>query len=196
MKKFLFRVFVLSLLFMGAQAASLPRSMFLETIEEDTVLPQGQYILINSPGGSVIRAFQLAEQVKDKTCIVFNAGSAALMIVLPACNERYYVPNAMFEFHNAITVIPPFHPRPIAISQWDAAELALDLANTNERILKHMQDNGVPFSEGWLRKVMKESSPIWGNGLRYWHPWARPIAECIYCPEYLKMMSASQGQSN
>lgn len=194
--RYLFKVFLFLSLFASAQGASLQKSPFLGEIGQDTVLPEGQYILINSPGGQVDRAFQLATQVKDKTCIVFNAGSAALMIVFPACKERYYMPNALFQFHNAIMMIPAFYPRPLAIDQWSAAELSFDLAVTNERILKHMLDNGVPFSEAWLRKVMRESSPIKGGSLRYWVPWAKPISDCLHCPTYIKMLNVSQEPSN
>lgn len=187
--RFIFRILLVitSLAFMQA---SQPKSdLFLTDILLDTRIPDtGEYVYIYSPGGIIDKAFSLVPEVSNKTCIVFGAASAALMIILPACKERYYVTNAVFQFHSASAFIPPFMPRGVMISQWDAEFLAAELARDNDRIVRFMLNNQVPFSEAWIRQQMKNNTVLVGNALGYWSPWARPVSECIHCPEWTKMV--------
>jgi hypothetical protein len=141
-------------------------------------------VLIYSPGGETDAAFVMAEQVKDKTCVVVGAGSAALMIVLPACKERFYIEGAFLQFHSANIMFD----RMVGLNQWDMEQFAAELKVLNNRILNHMLEKGVPFSEDFLKKAMREDTFIPHGGLRHWHPWLRPVSECLHCPTWVVML--------
>lgn len=187
--KRLIRLLLVSFALGIMQASAPPDNLYLRDISRPTELPAtGDYVYIDSPGGEINRAFELASQVQGKTCIVFRAASAALMIILPACKERYFVKGALFVFHSASIFIPPFQLQGVMLSQWELEEIAIALSKDNERILRHMINNKVPFSEAWLKKQMQENTELSGEALRHWYPWARPVAECLHCPDWTKLV--------
>lgn len=192
-KLFFRRVGVLLLaaaFFASAQGAALTQDIFQRGITAGEPLRVvGDYVFILSQGGTVDTAFSFVPELESKTCIVFAAASAALMIMLPACKERYFVTGAILGFHNATLVLPALNTSPISISQWDAEALALLLKLSNDKILKHMLERGTPFSEAFLRKAMRENLVLTGSALMYWVPWLRPVSECSHCPAWTKLVN-------
>jgi hypothetical protein len=188
LRRFLSIVLILLCLPALAGADAPKESPFLGEIDLDTPLPDtGSYVYILSPGGSIDRAFELAEQVKGKTCIIFGAASAALMIVMPACKERYFVYNAIIQFHSAGVVLPPMY----FLKEWDAAYLASELAKANLRIMRHMVLNGVPWSPEFLEVAMRLDLDFAGEELGQWGEWLRPVQECTHCPYWTKLVGLS-----
>jgi hypothetical protein len=160
-------------------------SPFLEEIGLTSSLPAtGNYVFLFSPGGSVDGAFALVPQLKDKTCIVFAAASAALMIVLPACKERYFVQGAVVQFHSAGVVLPPAY----FLNQWDARQLAIELERANLRIITHMVLHGVPWSPEFLDQAMKTDAVFVGEQLGQWGTWLRPVEQCTHCPFWTQIV--------
>lgn len=169
-------------------------SPFFGAIEEDSVVPEGDYLLINSPGGLVNKSFELLPDVEGKTCIVFNAASAALMIILPACKERYYVKNANLVFHSAVYFL--FFAE---LNQWNAEWAAQQLREANERVLLHMVSHQIPFTPEVLNYHMQQNTWFHGEDIKVWEPWILPVEQCTHCPDWTKMLQlkpASTTQSS
>lgn len=158
-------------------------SPYFGTIEQDSVVPEGDYLYIWSPGGLVDKSFELLPEVENKTCIVFGAASAALMIILPACKERYYVRNANLVFHSAVYFLLF-----VELNQWNAQWAAQQLAEANERVLLHMIANGVPFTVDQLKYHMRNNTWFHKGNIKEWHPWILPVEECTHCPDWTKMV--------
>ena len=158
-------------------------SPFFGTIEEHSVVPEGDYLFINSPGGLVDRSFDMLPDVKNKTCIVFNAASAALMIILPACKERYYVQNANLIFHSAVYFLWF-----VEVTQWSAEWKAQQLRKANERVLLHMVAHQIPFTPTVLDYHMKQNTWFHGDDIKVWEPWIKPVEQCTHCPDWTKMI--------
>lgn len=156
---------------------------FFGVIEEDSTIPESQYVFINSPGGLVNHSFDLVPELKDKTCIVFNAASAALMIILPACKERYYVQNANLVFHSAVYFLTF-----VELNQWNAEWAANQLAEANQRVLLHMIAHDAPFTSDVLQYHMKQNTWFHGEDIKVWEPWILPVEQCYHCPEWTKMI--------
>ena len=170
------------------QASAPVPSPFLEEILPGTQLPAtGDYVFILSPGGSINDAFRLAEQVKDKTCIVFAAASAALMIVMPSCKERFFVNGAILGFHSAGVYLPPSY----FLTEWEAAELAQQLALANLRIKSHMVLNGVPWTPEFLELAMRTDTLLSGEDVGQWPQWLKPINQCEHCPSWTRLVQFS-----
>jgi hypothetical protein len=167
------------------QASAPIPSHFLEDIMPGTQLPAtGDYVFILSGGGSIDDAFRLAEQVKSKTCIVFAAASAALMIVLPSCKERYFVKGAVLAFHSAGIYLPPSY----FLTEWDAAEFAKGLAEANLRIKSHMVLSGVPWDPTFIELAMRTDIVISGEDVGQWAAWLKPVDQCTHCPTWTQLV--------
>lgn len=154
---------------------------FFGTIQQDSTVPDSDYVFINSPGGLVYKSFEMVPQLEGKTCIVFNAASAALMIILPACKERYYVPNARLGFHSAVFFLMWFE-----LNQWNAQEAASALAEANQQVLFHMIGKGVPFTPDVLQYHMQQNTVFDAETINVWEPWILPVEQCKHCPDWTK----------
>lgn len=158
-------------------------SPFFGAIEEHSVVPEGDYVFINSPGGLVDRSFEMVPELENKTCIVFNAASAALMIILPACKERYYVQNARLGFHSAVYFLMFFE-----LTQWGAEYAARELAEANQRVLLHMVQSGAPFTPDVIHYHMQQNTIFDAETIHVWEPWLKPVEQCYHCPDWVKMI--------
>jgi hypothetical protein len=158
-------------------------SPFLGVIDERTPLPAEDYVYFLSPGGHVDKAFEMVPFFRNKTCIVFGAGSAALMILLPACKERYYVQNARVVFHSAV-YLQVFGE----VNQQSAEEAAEILRDTNQKMLLHMVQYGMPFEPDIIKEFMKQNTLFVGSELQVFHPWMVPVEQCQHCPFWTKML--------
>ena len=164
--------------------------VILEDIGPYTSLEPTRILVIKSPGGVINTAFSMVPHLGKVICVVDFAASAALQIVLPACDERYYLPWAVVAFHSAhaIIMVPPF--RPFAINMWDAAELTKTLEADNKRMLRHMLASGIPFSPNELLKHIKEETVFRGPQIsQAFGDWLRPISQCASCPISWKRMT-------
>lgn len=155
----------------------------LEGIGSFTPLEPTRILVIKSPGGVIDAAFSIVPHLGKVICVVDYAASAALQIVLPACEERYYLPWARVAFHSAHAQItlPPFQT--LQLSEWDAVDLANSLAYENRRMLRHMLASGMPFSLKELVKHIREETEFRGPQIsQAFGNWLRPISQCATCP--------------
>jgi len=164
--------------------------VMLEDIGPYTSLEPTRILLVKSSGGVIDTAFSMVPHLGKVICVVGYAASAALQIVLPACDERYYLPWAMIAFHSAHAHIPVMPFRPFVINMWDAAELTKRLEADNRRMLRHMRASGIPFSPRELLKHIKEETVFRGPQIsRAFGDWLRPISQCATCPISWKRLS-------
>lgn len=158
-------------------------SPFFGEINHEATVPAGDYVFINSPGGLVDKSFEMVPELENKTCIVFNAASAALMIILPACKERYYVQNARLGFHSAVYFLMFWE-----LTQWGAEYAAKELAEANRRVLIHMVQHGAPFTPDVIQYHMQQNTVFDAETIHVWEPWIKPVEQCYHCPDWVKMV--------
>lgn len=172
-----------------AVTASDGHDPFMGDIDEETVLDDSPYVFINSRGGLVDRSFELVPELKEKTCIVFNAASAALMIVLPACKERYFVEGARLGFHSAV-----YSGYFSQITEWSAKQAALNLAAANRRMMYHMIQHQAPFTPQELELHMRNNTLFTSDQIRAWNKWILPVEQCEHCPSWTKMVQLKSAE--
>lgn len=190
-------VIVMLLVLIGVTTSAEPeKEIFPRTVLNGVELPQlgpigtyypiedGEIFVINSPGGIIDSAFMAGIRLQGKTCIVKHAASAALQILLPFCKHRYFLPDAMVQFHSSHVMYTVLGT--IMFSMWDAQEMADKLSEHNTRMIQHMIASGIPLlPQEILEHARKET--IWrAPELGKLGTWIQPIQECKHCPEALR----------
>ena len=179
------KLIVMVLAFIASAAiADQPETMELGGVKTPMVgevdrffsIPPTKYLVINSPGGYVTTAFAAVHHLRNMTCVVSYAASAAWQILLPACKERYYLPWAVTAFHS--THVDMYGP----MNMWDTTDLAVALQETNIKMTNHMLSSGFPMGPKEFFKHLKEETVSRGKELDRFYPWIKPVSECNHCP--------------
>lgn len=157
----------------------------LGEIHENTKIPEKDYVIIDSNGGDIYHAFDIGGEFKDKTCIVKKARSAALQVILPFCKERYYLPDAVIQFHSA-----GLSPKDLAkegefelLTEPLLMVILESIQYSNVIMTMHMIESGIPLTMEQIYIGLMKNTTISGLSLKILHPWMLPISECSHCPK-------------
>ena len=173
-------VFFLSLIAKADDAVSVVPT--IESISEDFTVPDNEgIVIINSDGGHVAVAIDAAPKLYQVTCIVQRAASAALQVLLPACKERFYLPDASLQFHGAVVVGSG------QLSEWVARDILTALSHANTFFVNFMLSSGFPMPAASIRTGLKNETLFEGKDLGLLSPWIRPVSLCLTCPQNLDL---------